>query len=164
MFCLWFYSPEVYVSHTEALFMSKDNLTNSLVELSPWAGKSYSVTCVHKSSLVFILSHIRKTVHTPHHSSLRSNLISFRPYQRWPTSGPRLDFLRPPPSHRFGSIGESLDICLILLVQRKIWTHRFKCSNFFMVCDCSVWGEGAILPGCSSERNTGSGPWWYSRS
>jgi hypothetical protein len=40
--------------------------------------------------------------------------------QRWPTGGPRLDLLRPPPSHRFGSIGESFNICLILLVQRKI--------------------------------------------
>jgi hypothetical protein len=26
----------------------------------------------------------------------------------------------PPPRHRFGSIGESFNICLILLVQRKI--------------------------------------------
>jgi hypothetical protein len=46
--------------------------------------------------------------------------------QRWPTggpragSGPRLRLLRPLPSHRFGSIGESFNICLILLVQRKI--------------------------------------------
>jgi hypothetical protein len=40
--------------------------------------------------------------------------------QRLPTGGPRLDLLRPPPSHRFGSIGESFNICLILLVQRKI--------------------------------------------
>jgi hypothetical protein len=28
--------------------------------------------------------------------------------------------IQPPPSHRFGSIGESFNICLILLVQRKI--------------------------------------------
>jgi hypothetical protein len=34
--------------------------------------------------------------------------------------GPQLDLHRPPPSHRFGSIGESFNICLILLVQRKI--------------------------------------------
>jgi hypothetical protein len=40
--------------------------------------------------------------------------------QRWPTGGPRLDLLRPPPSHRFGSIGGSFNLCLILLVQRKI--------------------------------------------
>jgi hypothetical protein len=46
--------------------------------------------------------------------------------QRWPTGGPRagsgpqLDLLRPPASHRFGSIGESFNICIILLVQRKI--------------------------------------------
>jgi hypothetical protein len=40
--------------------------------------------------------------------------------QRWPTGGPRLDLLWPPPSHRFGSIGESFNICLKLLVQRKI--------------------------------------------
>jgi hypothetical protein len=35
-------------------------------------------------------------------------------------SGPQLHLLRPPPSHRFGSIGESFNICLILLVQRKL--------------------------------------------
>jgi hypothetical protein len=37
-----------------------------------------------------------------------------------PTGGPGLDLLRPPPSHGFDSIGESFNICLILLVQRKI--------------------------------------------
>jgi hypothetical protein len=41
-------------------------------------------------------------------------------HQRWPTGGPRLDLLRPPPSHRFRSIGETFNICLILLVQRKM--------------------------------------------
>jgi hypothetical protein len=46
--------------------------------------------------------------------------------QWWPTDGPRassgpqLDLPRPPPSHRFCSIDESFNICLILLVQRKI--------------------------------------------
>jgi hypothetical protein len=40
--------------------------------------------------------------------------------QRWPTGGPQLDLIRPPSSHRFGSIGEGFNICLILLVQRKI--------------------------------------------
>jgi hypothetical protein len=40
--------------------------------------------------------------------------------QRCPTGGPQLDLIRPPPSHRFGSIGESFNICLMLLVQHKI--------------------------------------------
>jgi hypothetical protein len=46
--------------------------------------------------------------------------------QRWPTGGPRAgsgpqpDLHRPPPSHRFGSNSESFNICIILLVQRKI--------------------------------------------
>jgi hypothetical protein len=40
--------------------------------------------------------------------------------QRWPTGGPRLDLLRPPPSQRFGSIGKSFNTYLILLAQSKI--------------------------------------------
>jgi hypothetical protein len=39
--------------------------------------------------------------------------------QRRPTGGPRLDLLRPPPNHRFGSIGESFNICLIFNVKFK---------------------------------------------
>jgi hypothetical protein len=46
--------------------------------------------------------------------------------QRWPTDGrragcrPQLDLLWPLPNHRFSSIGESFNICLILLVQCRI--------------------------------------------
>jgi hypothetical protein len=35
--------------------------------------------------------------------------------QRWPTGGPQLDLLRPPPSHRFGSIGENFQYLLNII-------------------------------------------------
>jgi hypothetical protein len=85
--------------------------------------------------------------------------------QRSPTGGPQLDLLRSPPSHTFGSIGESLNICLI-----SWWNVKFKHIGLnavvfsrFVTDSVFFWG-GAILPGRSSERNTGSGPWWYSVS
>jgi hypothetical protein len=30
-------------------------------------------------------------------------------------SGPHIDLLRPPPSHKFGSIGESINICFNII-------------------------------------------------
>jgi hypothetical protein len=61
--------------------------------------------------------------------------------QRWPTGGPRLDLLRPAPSHRFGSIGESFNICLILLVQVKFKHIGLNAVVFSRFVTDSV-GEG----------------------
>jgi hypothetical protein len=82
----------VCVSHTETLFMSKDNLTNSLHGAKSLSRQQllsdsrYFQHCVHKSpQLVFILSHM-KTVRTPHCSALRSILIiSFHLYLGLPS-------------------------------------------------------------------------------
>jgi hypothetical protein len=77
----------------------------------------------HINLLLFLQTDQQKLVNDIMRSSSR-NRNSL--HQRWSTGGPRagsgarLDLLRPPPSHRFGSSGESFNICSILLGQRKI--------------------------------------------
>jgi hypothetical protein len=76
------------------------------------------------------------------HSTVSLNRWNFDGWSKaaMPTGGPQLDLLRPPPSHRFGSIGESFNIFLKLLVKFKhIGLNAVVFSRFV---NDSVWGGG----------------------